>query len=167
MEGKGRGKLLLVEDETVLRRLIAEFLRGEGFDVIEAADGSQGATLYAAQNPFDLVLLDLNLPLLSGVDVCRRIKTLRPRQPVLICSAAILDWHVAALHEMDVDQFLTKPYHPLDLLDRIGRQMARPSTNREEILGPGAGPATFPAEGAHRPRSLSSGPVQTATGGLR
>ena len=40
-------------------------------------------------------------------------------QPVLICSAAILDWHVAELHDLNVDQFLTKPYHPLDLLDRI------------------------------------------------
>ena len=125
MEGKGRGKLLLVEDESVLRRLIAEFLRGEGFEVIEAADGPQGATLYAGHGPFDLVLLDLNLPMLSGVDVCRRIKGLRPHQPVLICSAAILDWHVAELQDLNVDQFLTKPYHPLDLLDRIAAEMTR------------------------------------------
>jgi DNA-binding response OmpR family regulator len=167
MEGQGRGKLLLVEDETVLRRLIAEFLRGEGFEVIEAADGSQGATLYASHGPFDLVLLDLNLPVLSGVDVCRRIKALQPHQPVLICSAAILDWHIAAFHDLRVDQFLTKPYHPLDLLDRIGREMARHATNVHEVLGPGAGPAKSPAEGGHRPRSFSSGPVQAASGGLR
>jgi DNA-binding response OmpR family regulator len=137
MEGKGRGKLLLVEDEAVLRRLIAEFLRGEGFDVMEAADGSQGAAMYAGHCPFDLVLLDLNLPVLSGVDVCRRIKAMRPHQPVLICSAAILDWHVVALHDMKVDQFLTKPYHPLDLLDRIGREMARPALQRDERPVPG------------------------------
>jgi len=167
MEGKGRGKLLLVEDEAVLRRLIAEFLRGEGFDVLEAADGSQGATLYAGHLPFDLVLLDLNLPYLSGVDVCRRIKALRPQQPVLICSAAILDWHVAALHDLRVDQFLIKPFHPLDLLERIGREMARPVTSRDEILGAGIGPSKSPADGGHRPRSLAAGPVQAASGGLR
>jgi DNA-binding response OmpR family regulator len=132
MEGKGRGKLLLVEDEATLRRLIAEFLRGEGFDVVEAADGSQGVALYHGHSPFDLVLLDLNLPYLSGVDVCRRIKAVRPRQPVLICSAAILDWHVVALHDLDVDQYLTKPYHPLELLDRIGREMARAPRDCDE-----------------------------------
>ena len=130
MAGNGRGQLLLVEDEPVLRRLIADFLRGEGYEVIEAADGFEGASIYADHPYFDLVLLDLNLPFLSGVDVCRRIKAMRPSQPVLICSAAILDAHIVALHEMKVDQFLTKPYHPLDLLDRIHRELSRPSSGR-------------------------------------
>lgn len=158
MEGKGRGKLLLVEDEAVLRRLIADFLRGEGFEVVEAEDGSQGVALYAAHNPFDLVLLDLNLPLLSGVDVCRRIKEMRPHQPVLICSAAILDYHAVALKAMNVDQFLTKPYHPLELLERIGREIDRAANGREE--GPEAG---LPAP--HR-RGLSPGTPDRAVQGL-
>ncbi len=124
MEAQGRGKLLLVEDENLLRRLIAEFLRGEGFEVVEATDGLEGVGLFSGQGPFDLVLLDLNLPRLSGVDVCRRIKAQKPQQPVLICSGAILDNHVAALHALNVDHFLTKPYHPLDLLDRIALEMS-------------------------------------------
>jgi DNA-binding response OmpR family regulator len=167
MEGKARGKLLLVEDEAVLRRLIAEFLRGEGFDVVEAADGAQGATLYAGHGPFDLVLLDLNLPLLSGVDVCRRIKALRPQQPVLICSAAILDRHVAELTELNVDQFLTKPYHPLDLLDRIAREMSRAAIPANPLAVPG--PSAVGPQGAVSRGVRSSGPhsVQSATAGLR
>jgi DNA-binding response OmpR family regulator len=166
MEGKGSGKLLLVEDEAVLRRLIADFLRGEGFEVVEAADGSQGATLYAGHCPFDVVLLDLNLPLLSGVDVCRRIKALRPQQPVLICSAAILDWHVEALHELQVDQFLTKPYHPLDLLDRIARVMSGAATRGDHLAAPGA--ASAPRDAAGRGgRSPAPHPVQSASAGLR
>ncbi len=167
MEGTSRGKLLLVEDEAVLRRLIAGFLRGEGFEVIEAADGPQGATLYAGHCPFDVVLLDLNLPMLSGVDVCRRIKALRPQQPVLICSAAILDWHFAELRALDVDQFLTKPYHPLDLLDRIGHAMSRAAMRGERIAGPGpqaAGPQGAAGRGVER---RDPHPVQSATAGLR
>jgi DNA-binding response OmpR family regulator len=166
MEGAGRGKLLLVEDESVLRRLIAEFLRGEGFEVIEAADGPQGASLYAGYGPFDLVLLDLNLPMMSGVDVCRRIKGLRPQQPVLICSAAILDWHVAELQDLNVDQFLTKPYHPLDLLNRIASEMTRGRMSTEGGNGPGiAAPA--PCDGASlRGPSPRSYPVQAAAVGL-
>ncbi len=139
MDGKARGRLLLVEDETILRRLIAEFLRGEGYEVLEAADGPEGASVYSSRGPFDVVLLDLNLPLLSGVDVCRRIKALRPLQPVLICSAAILDWHVAELRDLCVEQFLTKPYHPLDLLDRIAEEMTRgaePRSSRPAPIAP-------------------------------
>jgi two-component system response regulator RegX3 len=116
---------LLVEDEHLLRRLVAEFLRGEAFEVIEAADGLEGAHLFERHGPFDLVLLDLNLPKLSGVDVCSRIKREQPRQPVLICSAAIPEDHAAALQALDVDQFLTKPYHPLELLERIDRALSR------------------------------------------
>lgn len=125
MVGKRAGKLLLVEDEHLLRGLIAQFLRGEGFDVVEAADGSQGVSLFASMKPFAVVLLDLNLPLLSGVEVCRRIRSEQPTQPVIICSAAILESHITKLREMKVEQFLSKPYHPLDLLHRIDAEMSR------------------------------------------
>ena len=127
MDGKRAGKLLLVEDEHTLRILIAQFLRGENFEVVEAADGLEGVGLFSSQGPFDLVLLDLNLPRLPGVEVCRRIKLEQPMQPVIICSAAILDDHINELHAMQVEQFLTKPYHPLELLDRIPRAEIDPS----------------------------------------
>jgi DNA-binding response OmpR family regulator len=126
---------LIVEDEGLLRGLIAQFLRGEGFEVVEAADGGEGVELFTDYGPFDLVLLDLNLPVYPGVEVCRRIRLLEPDQPVLICSAAILDGHVAALSALDVDQFLSKPYHPAELLNRIAillervPQTSRPSTD--------------------------------------
>jgi DNA-binding response OmpR family regulator len=123
MDGKRAGKLLLVEDEHTLRSLIAQFLRGENFEVIEAADGLQGVGYFSSRGPFDVVLLDLNLPMLPGVEVCRRIKHERPMQPVIICSAAILDDHITELQAMQVEQFLTKPYHPLELLDRIAGEI--------------------------------------------
>jgi len=125
MDGRRAGKLLLVEDEHLLRGLIAQFLCGEGFEVVEAADGSQAVDLFSSSRPFDLVLLDLNLPRICGVEVCRRIKGLHPPQPVIICSAAILDSDVAVLQELEVEQFLSKPYHPMELLNRISAELAR------------------------------------------
>jgi DNA-binding response OmpR family regulator len=119
-------KLLLVEDEHVLRGLVAQFLRGDGFEVVEAGDGREAVDLYAAYGPFDVVLLDLNLPILCGIDVCRRIKLANPLQPVLICSAAILDSDVAVLRSLQVDRFLTKPYLPMDLLAGIEAEMREP-----------------------------------------
>jgi DNA-binding response OmpR family regulator len=125
MDGGRAGRLLLVEDEHLLRGLIAQFLRLERFEVCEAADGSEAIRLYSSGGSFDVVLLDLNLPLICGVEVCRRIKSLHPGQPVIICSAAILDSHIAALREMQVEQFLSKPYHPVELLSRIQDELSR------------------------------------------
>ncbi len=117
-----RGHLLLVEDEHLLRTLVSQFLRGEGFEVVEACDGGEGVERFLDSGPFDLVLLDLNLPVFSGVEVCRRIKQATPDQRVLICSAAILRDHEAALSLLGVRHYLTKPYHPEDLLAHIARE---------------------------------------------
>ena len=124
MRQDGHGTLLLVEDEDRLRRLVAQFLRAEGFVVIEAADGGEGVNRFLDSGPFDLVLLDLNLPVLSGVEVCSRIKRCHPEQRVMICSAAILPDHEDALGSLGVEHFLTKPYHPADLLAHIAREIA-------------------------------------------
>lgn len=118
-----RGRLLLVEDEHLLRTLVAQFLRGEGFEVIEARDGPEGVAQYAGAGPFDLVLLDLNLPGYSGVEACRRIKHERPEQRMMICSAAIVHEHELALGLLGVHHYLTKPYHPEDLLAHIGQEL--------------------------------------------
>lgn len=118
-----RGKLLLVEDEHVLRGLVSQFLQGEGFRVVEAGDGPLGVARFEDSGPFDLALVDLNLPGFSGVEVCRRIKRRRADQRILICSAAIVDEYESALLELGIDHFLTKPYHPEMLLAHIGREL--------------------------------------------
>jgi DNA-binding response OmpR family regulator len=125
MNAKRAGKLLLVEDEHVLRGLIAQFLRFEAFEVIEAADGQEALERFTALQPFDVVLLDLNLPIYCGLEVCRRIKIEWPSQQVLICSAAIMDSDIDVLQSLGVERFLTKPYHPLDLLAGIDLAMGR------------------------------------------
>ncbi len=125
MDRDHAGKLLVIEDENILRRLVAQFLRTEKFEVVEAADGVEGVGAFHSRGPFDLVLLDLNLPRLPGVEVWRRIKAAQPSQPVIICSAAILDDHIAELRGMNVQRFLTKPCHPLDLLSQVVNSIER------------------------------------------
>jgi len=155
MGGKRAGKLLLVEDEHLLRGLIAQFLRAEGFEIVEAADGSEGVGFFSTWGPFDVVLLDLNLPLLPGVEVCRRIKCERPSQPVIICSAAILDCHITALRDLQVEQFLSKPYHPLDLLERIAAELCR--GGRPQAIGnvAPAGTPTWRTDSRHSQASAA------------
>ncbi len=128
-----RGTLLLVEDEHLLRSLVAQFLRGEGFEVVEAADGLEAVERFADSGPFDLALVDLNLPAFSGVEVCRRIKRIRPDQRIMICSAAIMSDHEADLFALDVDHFLTKPYHPEALLAHILNELEAQGAGRGAI----------------------------------
>jgi CheY-like chemotaxis protein len=123
MKANRLGKLLLVEDEHRLRGLVAQFLRGEGYQVFEAADGQEGVDQFTGSAPFDLVLVDLNLPVFSGVEVCRRIKSSRPDQRIMVCSAAILGDHERALAALGVNHYLTKPYHPEDLIAHIAEEI--------------------------------------------
>ncbi len=117
------GTLLLVEDEDLLRRLVAQFLRMEGFQVVEASNGPEGVERFFDSGPFDLCLVDLNLPVFSGVEVCRRIKRGMPEQRVMICSAAILRDHERDLCALNIRHHLTKPYHPEDLLAHIAQEI--------------------------------------------
>jgi DNA-binding response OmpR family regulator len=150
MDGKRAGKLLLVEDEHNLRSLVAHFLRTEGFEVVEAADGAEGVGFYRDRGPFDVILLDLNLPMLCGVEVCRQIKIQNPGQPVIICSAAILDCDFDALADMQVRQFLTKPFHPLELLARISGEMANSPGTGPVDVSRGIHPAYGRTDARHR-----------------
>jgi DNA-binding response OmpR family regulator len=120
------GKLLLVEDEHRLRHLVAQFLRSVGYQVVEAGDGPEGVARFGDSGPFDLALVDLNLPGCSGVEVCQRIKSARPDQRVMICSAAIVEDHECALAAVGVHHFLTKPYHPEDLIAHIHAEIGTP-----------------------------------------
>jgi len=121
-----RGTLLLVEDEHILRGLVAQFLRHEGFQVVEAGDGAEGVERFGDSGPFDLALVDLNLPDFSGVEVCRRIKRVQPGQRLMICSAAILRDHEHALAALGIDHYLTKPYHPEVLIEHIAQEIGHP-----------------------------------------
>ena len=138
MEDRAQGTLLLVEDEDRLRGLVAQFLRGEGFEVVEAGDGAEGVERFDDSGPFDLVLVDLNLPVFSGVEVCRRIKSGKPDQRMMVCSAAVMPNHEDALSALGVGHYLSKPYHPDDLIAHIAQEIGSRDACR-------TGPQTRPA----------------------
>lgn len=79
MGANGPCTLLLVEDESRLRNLVAQVLKCEGYGVVEAADGREGVDRFHDSGPFDLLLVDLNLPVFSGVEVCRQVPGPRSR----------------------------------------------------------------------------------------
>lgn len=140
------GAILIVEDEGKLARFVELELIHEGYDVTKALDGRKGAEL-ALTRGFDLVLLDLMLPELSGMEVLRRIRR-QSDVPVIVLTArdAVMD-KVAGL-DAGADDYVTKPFAIEELLARIRTALNRHEGNtrqaRETVLR--AGPVTLSIE---------------------
>ena len=124
--------VLLVEDEPTLAQSIELMLRSETFEVVTAALGEEGLSR-AQTGTHDIILLDLNLPDMSGYDVLRSLRATRVTTPVLILSGlAGIDNKVKGLG-FGADDYLTKPFHKDELVARI-RAVARRATEQAEAV---------------------------------
>jgi len=119
------GLVLVVEDNRNISEMIGEYLEGRGFEVDYAQDGLDGYRL-AAENSYDVVVLELMLPRLDGIEVCRRLRNdARKSTPVLMLTARdTLDDKLTGLG-FGADDYLTKPFHPDELLLRIQALLRR------------------------------------------
>ena len=126
----GQPTVLLVEDELAQREVLSYNLEAEGFRVARAENGEEALLLMAEENP-DIVVLDWMLPNLSGIEVCRQIKT-RPETrntPVIMLSARSEEVDRVRGLETGADDYVVKPYSVLELMARVRAQLrrARPS----------------------------------------
>ena len=115
-EGAGR-KILIVDDEVRMRRVIADYLRIKGYETAEAADGVEALEKFSAENP-DLVLLDVMMPRMDGWEVCRRIRA-RSRVPVIMLTAKGEEEDELQGFSLGVDEYIMKPFSLKILLARI------------------------------------------------
>jgi DNA-binding response OmpR family regulator len=122
-------RILVVEDELGLREGLCDLLAGDGHDVSAAADGQQGLARGLAE-PFDLVVLDLMLPRLDGIEVCRRLRAARPGIPILMLTARGGEDDVVRGLGEGADDYVTKPFGARELLARV-RALARRAPPRE------------------------------------
>ncbi len=130
-----RPLVLLVEDEESFVDALRVGLDREGFDVIVATDGTSALATFDEARP-DLVLLDLMLPKLSGIDVCRRLRE-RAEVPIIVVSAKSEEIDTVLLLEMGADDYVTKPYRLRELVARM-RAVLRRRVSTEPKLDPGA-----------------------------
>jgi DNA-binding response OmpR family regulator len=131
-------RLLLVEDDPGLARVVEQGLREGGYAVDTAADGEQGLEL-ALLEPYDLLILDWMLPQLSGLDVCRQLRAKGCQTPILLLTArdAIED-RVTGL-DSGADDYLVKPFALQELLARVRALLRRPEgSSRSPILRVGS-----------------------------
>ncbi len=110
-------KILLVEDEVALSEPLAFLLGREGYDIEVADDGRKALDMFAA-NVYDLVLLDLMLPEVPGVEVCRQIR-ITSQTPIIMLTAKDTEVDIVVGLELGADDYVTKPYSTRELLARI------------------------------------------------
>lgn len=120
---------MLVDDDATLRTLLRVTLPSDGFDVVEAADGAEALQLLDERPP-DLVVLDWNMPERSGAEVLAELKRRDARVPVIVLTAERDKRPRAVARMLGADEFLTKPFSPLRLLDAIERLIADGAPNQ-------------------------------------
>jgi len=118
-----RSKILLVDDEPKVCELIKAYLVKDGYDVIVSADG-KAAIEQAQHHKPDLILLDLNLPELDGLEVCRTIRK-QSNVPIIMLTARDEETDKIVGLEIGADDYVTKPFSPRELAARVGAVLRR------------------------------------------
>lgn len=131
--------VLLIEDESELARVAQSYLQNGGFTVLTAARGDTGLSQFKQSKP-DLVLLDLNLPGMDGLDVAREIRR-QGETPIIMVTARVEETDRLIGLELGADDYITKPYSPRELVARVravlrrsGRAPAQPRKLQEGNL---------------------------------
>ena len=130
-------KVLIVDDEVRMRRVIADYLRIKGYDIAEAEDGVQALERFASFRP-DLVLLDVMMPLMDGWEVCRQIRA-QSRVPVIMLTARGQEEDELQGFSLGADEYIAKPFSLKILLARVEAVLRRggdvPSPTAEKQVG--------------------------------
>ncbi len=135
--------ILVVDDEPTLRETLAEALEQDGLEVVTAADGKEALERFRATDP-DLMLLDLMLPQVSGIEVCRIVRR-ESSLPIIMLTAKDGEIDKVVGLELGADDYVTKPFSLRELMARIRAQLRRldaaPANTADAALEQGPGPA--------------------------
>jgi two-component system alkaline phosphatase synthesis response regulator PhoP len=117
--------ILVVEDEARIVKLVRDYLERAGFDVLSALDGEIALTLARREQP-DLIILDLMLPGVDGLDVCRRLRR-ESGVPIIMLTARVEEADRIVGLELGADDYVTKPFSPRELVARVRATLRRTS----------------------------------------
>lgn len=135
-----KAKILVVEDEKDIQELIAYYLKKEGFEVTASSDGEDGLRLIR-KDKYDLIILDLMLPKIHGMDLCRILKSGEKTSalPIIMVTAKSDDFDKVLGLESGADDYITKPFNPQEFIARVKAVLRRaggtPSKERLIIAG--------------------------------
>lgn len=135
-------KILLIEDEKDLTLIVADTLRGQGYDVITAADGIEGLDKYKSDGA-DIVVADVMMPKMDGFSMAREIRRLSPTVPLLFLTAKSTIDDVEKGFEIGANDYLKKPFELRELIVRIKSLLRRYGENRTDDIRFAIGAYTF------------------------
>ena len=118
-----RERILIVDDEKEIRDLVEIYLKGEGYETIKAQDGEEALYLLK-ENEIDLVILDVMMPKLNGIETCLKIRE-ESEIPIIMLSAKSEDIDKILGLNMGADDYLSKPFNTLELIARVKSQLRR------------------------------------------
>ena len=132
-------KILVVDDEARMRKLVKDFLVRKDYEVIEAADGEEAIDLFVEHNDFDLIILDVMMPKMDGWEVCREIRKFS-KIPIIMLTAKSEESDELLGFELGVDEYISKPFSPriwwqeLTLFLEELTRLTKMKLSRQEIL---------------------------------
>ncbi len=132
-----RIKILVVDDEARMRKLVKDFLTRNGYDVVEAEDGSQALDIFFEQKDISLVILDVMMPKLDGWETCREIRQYS-QVPIIMLTAKSDERDELQGFQLGVDEYIVKPFSPKILVARVEVILKRSGQlNNDETLEAG------------------------------
>lgn len=128
-----KNKILVVDDESRMRKLVKDFLQRENYEVLEAENGEEAVDVFCANNNIVLIILDVMMPKMDGWDVCKEIRKLS-KVPIVMLTAKSEERDELLGFELGVDEYITKPFSPKVLTARVGAILKRTQGEDGEML---------------------------------
>ena len=124
-------KILIVDDESRMRKLIRDFLEKEGYKTIEASDGVEAMECFYENKDISLIILDVMMPRMDGWQVCREVRR-NSKVPIMMLTARAEEQNELKGFELGVDEYIAKPFSPKFLVARVGALLKRAKHAVEE-----------------------------------
>ena len=129
-------KILVVDDESRMRKLVRDFLTRKGYEVVEAENGEQAIDIFCSDNTIDLIILDVMMPKMDGWQVCREIRKLS-KVPIVMLTARGDEQDELLGFELGVDEYMSKPFSPKILTARVDAILRRSRADQSDVLSLG------------------------------
>lgn len=130
-------RILVADDEALIRRLVCDFLKNAGYETVEAVDGKDAIEKFFSVGSFDLVICDIMMPEYDGWEVCKKIRE-SSSVPILVLTARSQEFDELMSFESGADDYVTKPFSPVILVKRVEallkRAQGRVSSSSDEII---------------------------------
>ena len=128
-----KAKILVVDDESRMRKLVKDFLQRKDYSVIEAENGEQAVDIFCSNNDISLIILDVMMPVMDGWQVCQEIRKLSDI-PIVMLTAKAEEQDELLGFELGVDEYITKPFSPKVLTARVEAILRRAGADEQENL---------------------------------